>query len=86
ALLAQNYHYTTHKSLNTVGVKEVMKYLENTYTYEEMVRLIKQNSRRYAKRQMTWFRKDKRINWVNIKPEFDAKFASECILKITLNN
>jgi tRNA dimethylallyltransferase len=82
ALLEQNYHYSTHKSLNTVGVKEVMKYLENTLTYDEMVTQIKQNSRRYAKRQMTWFRKDKRINWVDITPDFNPKIVAENIHKI----
>ena len=61
------YHYKTHNSLNTVGIKEVFKYFEGEYTYEEMVNMIKQNSRRYAKRQMTWFRKDKRIIWVDVQ-------------------
>ncbi|MCU0372172.1 MAG: tRNA (adenosine(37)-N6)-dimethylallyltransferase MiaA, partial [Ignavibacteria bacterium] len=81
ALLEQNYHYSAHKSLNTVGVKEVMKYLENTLTYDEMVTQIKQNSRRYAKRQMTWFRKDKRINWVEINSDFRPKKVAEKIHK-----
>ena len=82
ALLEQNYHYSTNKSLNTVGVKEVMKYLEDSYTYDEMVTQIKQNSRRYAKRQMTWFRKDKRINWVDINSDFYPKIVAENIHKI----
>lgn len=65
-LLKDNgYHYTTHNSLNTVGIKEVFKYFEGEYSYEEMVNMIKQNTRRFAKRQMTWFRKDKRINWIS---------------------
>jgi tRNA dimethylallyltransferase len=81
ALLALNYHYSKQKSLNTVGVKEAMKYLENSYTYDEMVTQIKQNSRRYAKRQMTWFRKDKRINWVNVNPDFYPKIVAEDICK-----
>jgi tRNA dimethylallyltransferase len=64
-----------------VGVKEVMKYLENILTYDEMVTQIKQNSRRYAKRQMTWFRKDKRINWVEINSDFSPKKVAEKIHK-----
>jgi tRNA dimethylallyltransferase len=64
-LKENGYHYKTHNSLNTVGIKEVFKYFEGEYTYEEMVNMIKQNTRRYAKRQMTWFRKDIRINWID---------------------
>lgn len=80
-LVEQNYHYSTHKSLNTVGVKEVMQYIENLLNYDEMVTQIKQNSRRYAKRQMTWFRKDKRINWINLNTDFDTKIEAEYISK-----
>ena len=58
-------------SLNTVGIKEVFRYLNNEITQSEMISLIKQNTRRYAKRQLTWFRKDKRINWVNLSSDTD---------------
>ena len=54
-----------YNSLNTVGVKEVMDFLDEKISYEKMLELIKQNTRRYAKRQMTWFRKDNNIKWVN---------------------
>ena len=54
-----------YNSLNTVGVKEVMDYLDEKIGYDRMIELIKQNTRRYAKRQMTWFRKDKNIKWVS---------------------
>ena len=50
-------------SLQSVGYKEVFKYLKRILTYESMVELIKQKSRNYAKRQLTWFKKDKRIIW-----------------------
>lgn len=66
ALSEAGFSYKTHNSLNTVGVKEVFKFFEGEYDELQMLRLIKQNSRRYAKRQMTWFRKDKRINWINV--------------------
>jgi len=49
--------------LNTIGYKEVIAFLEGTMTYEEMSRLIKQKTRNYAKRQITWFKKDIRIDW-----------------------
>lgn len=49
--------------LQTVGYQEVFPYLENEYDYEEMVRLLKRNSRRYAKRQLTWFRNQGNYAW-----------------------
>ena len=67
------YNPVQYNSLNTVGIKEVFSYLDNETTQSEMIRLIKQNSRRYAKRQMTWFRKDKRIDWVNLSHDSDIK-------------
>jgi tRNA dimethylallyltransferase len=51
-------------ALNTVGYKEAFEYLDGELSYEEMVELIKRNTRRYAKRQLTWFRADKRIKWI----------------------
>jgi tRNA dimethylallyltransferase len=55
--------YKEHNALQTVGYTEVFAYLEGNYDYEEMVRLLKRNSRRYAKRQLTWFSKDPQIQW-----------------------
>jgi len=53
-------------ALNTVGYKEVFEYLDSNLQFDEMVERIKINSRRYAKRQLTWFRKDDRILWLQI--------------------
>jgi tRNA dimethylallyltransferase len=53
-----------HKNaLQTVGYKELFSYLNNDITLERAVELIKQNTRRYAKRQLTWFNRDKEITW-----------------------
>ena len=71
-LKENGYHYSTHNSLNTVGIKEVFKYFEGEYTYYNMIEMIKQNTRRYAKRQLSWFRRDKRINWINIENKIDT--------------
>jgi tRNA dimethylallyltransferase len=49
------YPYKHLNALNTVGYKELFDYIDNKCTLEEAVNLIKQNSRRYAKRQLTWF-------------------------------
>ncbi len=55
--------YKDYNALNTVGFKELFKYLEGKWTLEHAVEKIKTNTRRYAKRQMTWFRKDTDITW-----------------------
>ena len=52
-------------AMQGLGYKEVVQYLENEISYDEMVDKIKQESRHYAKRQLTWFRKNKDIIWLN---------------------
>lgn len=51
------------KSLNTVGYRELFDYLDGRYTLEEAVDKIKQHTRNYAKRQLTWFKKDPAFHW-----------------------
>ncbi len=55
--------YRQHNALQTVGYKEVFEYLDGTYDYKTMVDLLKRNSRRYAKRQLTWFRHQGNYTW-----------------------
>lgn len=50
-------------ALQTVGYKEIFDYLEGKYDREEAIRLLKRNTRRYAKRQLTWFKRDPEIHW-----------------------
>ena len=50
-------------ALNTVGYKEWFRYFQNEISYDEAIRLIKRNTRRYAKRQITWFAKEKDLQW-----------------------
>lgn len=50
-------------ALNTVGYKELFDYFEEKTDYAEAVRLIKRNSRRYARKQLSWFRRDSEIQW-----------------------
>ncbi|WP_205679264.1 tRNA (adenosine(37)-N6)-dimethylallyltransferase MiaA [Brumimicrobium aurantiacum] len=52
------------QSLNTVGYKEIFDYLNDNISYERAIELVKQNTRRYAKRQLTWFRKTKNAIWL----------------------
>jgi len=68
-----------HKALNTVGYKEVFEYLDGTLTYKRAIELMKQNSRRYAKRQLTWFRADERIRWFDVHGDADFHKVAEQI-------
>jgi tRNA dimethylallyltransferase len=53
------------QSLNTVGYKELFRYLDDKISFEEAIRLIKRNTRRYAKRQLTWFRGVENAKWIH---------------------
>jgi len=64
-VLARGYNKTLN-SLNTVGYKEVIDFLEGKIDLETCVELVKRNTRRYAKRQMTWFRAEKNLHWLNL--------------------
>jgi tRNA dimethylallyltransferase len=50
-------------ALQTVGYQEIFDYLDKQYDKAEAIRLLKRNTRRYAKRQLTWFKRDDEINW-----------------------
>jgi tRNA dimethylallyltransferase len=63
-LLAMGYAENL-KSMTSLGYKEITGYLRDKYTLEEAISLLKRNTRRYARRQMIWFRKDKRIKWID---------------------
>lgn len=69
-------------SLNTVGYKEIISYLDNEIILERAIELIKRNTRHYAKRQLTWFRKDARIKWLNIESESDLNNFTDEIIKL----
>jgi tRNA dimethylallyltransferase len=58
-------------SLNSVGYKEVIQYLSGEMNLKTCIDLVKRNSRRYAKRQLTWFRKDSDIKWITVEKESD---------------
>jgi tRNA dimethylallyltransferase len=67
--------------LNTVGYKEIFRYLEGDWSLGEAIAKIKTNTRRYAKRQLTWFKKDKSIHWFH--PDESEKIID--FIKIQLN-
>ena len=55
--------WRNENALNTVGYKELLQYLDGTVTLEEAVRQIQSNTRRYMRKQETWFKRDKEIRW-----------------------
>ncbi|HKB45868.1 MAG TPA: tRNA (adenosine(37)-N6)-dimethylallyltransferase MiaA [Chitinophagaceae bacterium] len=57
--------YKNLNALQTVGYTELFYYLDSKFSLADAIELIKQNTRQYAKRQMTWFKKDKEIVWFN---------------------
>ena len=62
-----------------IGVREIEGFLKGQYELEEAVRLIKRNSRRFAKRQMTWFNKNKDIEWIDVKEDEDLESVARLI-------
>jgi len=71
-------------ALNTVGYKEMFAYIEGTWTLDEAVERIKGNTRRYARKQLTWYKKDEQIRWFHpdeieqiysyISQDYDQRF------------
>ncbi len=79
SLIQRGLHYSTNNSLNTVGYKELIEYTEGKFELETAVELIKRNTRRYAKRQMTWFRN---INNVILISSVNQEEQIEIISKV----
>lgn len=67
-------------SLQSIGYREVVQYLQDFHSLDEAKRLIKRNTRRYAKRQMTWFRRDSEIQW------FDTGQTEEVLAYLSQDN
>jgi tRNA dimethylallyltransferase len=69
------WKYKDYNALNTVGYRELFAYLEGRISLEKAVEKIKTQTRRYAKRQMTWFKRDENIHWIDMKarPLHDIK-------------
>jgi len=69
-----------YNSLDSVGYKEVFDYLGGSILFDEMVDLIKRNTRRFAKKQLTWFRRDSRIRWIELREPVDwDEIAQRCL-------
>lgn len=68
-------------ALNTVGYKEIFAYISGSISKEEAIRLIKRNTRHYAKRQLTWFRKDARYSKIYLEGTEDFSEIAQKIIK-----
>lgn len=65
------YPKRANNSLQTVGYRELFAYMDGEYGRERAIELIQQNSRHYAKRQMTWFGRDKSIHWLDASNDYE---------------
>lgn len=65
--------YRNEKALNTIGYKEMFMYFDNEITLEEAVRQIQSNSREYARKQLTWYKKDESMTWFHPNQEKEIK-------------
>ena len=69
------YQHRARQALQTVGYQEIFDFIDNKFDREEAIRLLKRNSRRYAKRQMTWFNRDAQVHWFSPNaPEVIVQF------------
>ncbi len=67
-------------SMKGLGYKELLAYLEGAYSLEEAVRIIKRDTRHFAKRQLTWFRREKKVSWIDKRDFSDSNELLEKIL------
>lgn len=74
-----------NNGMQAIGYKEVLRYLRGKYTLEETIDILKRDTRRYAKRQLTWFRRIENIKWIDVDENSDygstaRKIFNECIV------
>ena len=62
-------------TLNTIGYSEVFNYIEDKYSLDKCINEIKKNTRRYAKRQLTWFKSIDRVEWITPNYNFEEVIA-----------
>lgn len=80
-LLLEKGYSLDDNAMDSVGYKEIVQHLNGEISLDEAIGLIKQNTRRFAKKQMTWFRQDKRIQWIDVADPVDWSGLADFILK-----
>jgi len=85
-LLEMGYSPAKHNALDSVGYKEIVQYLERKISLDHAISEIQKNTRRFAKRQMTWFKRNSQIEWIHVPeaPDWD-KIAESIVKKIKQN-
>ncbi|MEG0584985.1 MAG: tRNA (adenosine(37)-N6)-dimethylallyltransferase MiaA [Christensenellaceae bacterium] len=68
-------------SMQAIGYKEIVGFFEDKISQEECIELIRRNTRRFAKRQLTWFCRDERINWINTTEFSNMKELAQSMIK-----
>ncbi len=82
SLLDKGYN-AKHISMKGLGYKEIVGYLQGEYPLQDAVSLLQQNTRRFAKRQLTWFRRDQRIRWIDVENyDSSAEIAKEILAQV----
>lgn len=76
------YSHRQLNALQTVGYQEFFPYFEGEYSLKEAIRLIKRNTRHFAKRQMTWFRRDQDIHWFNLSANTETTVLPQILALI----
>lgn len=80
---AERFYPQRHlNALNTVGYKELFKYLDGEWTLDFAIEKIKQSTRIYSRKQITWFKRDKEIHWINLS-ETSEDYALKKIISIS---
>ncbi len=80
------YQYRNRNALNTVGYKELFSYFDGKCSLPEAIEEIKKNTRRFAKRQLTWYRNSKTISWIDYQEPFKSVLQKIKTLMLTENN
>ena len=82
--LMEKYN-TDSQAFKAIGYKEIVDYFDGVYDKETSIEKLKQNSRKYAKRQLTWFNRDSRINWFNLS-EYNYDEIANIIYREVMND
>jgi tRNA dimethylallyltransferase len=81
-LLSKGYHEESHKSMHSIGYREICSFLRGNCSLKEAICQIKKATRRFAKRQLTWFSNDERIIWFDV---LNYRNVHEIVNKIAIN-
>ena len=68
--------------MKSLGYRQMAGYLEGECSFDEAVRRLKRDTRHFAKRQMTWFRKEPGLMWVEVQPDESVQSVSQRVIKL----